>query len=120
MPSGWDAYYVFFLSALLSLGVPAFLKLISMSKRRGQPRRAAQADATGWDFDAFKGRRINTRFFMGTNVALILTALCLALVPCVGAIPATSGIRLVAILSICVLSALALLYAATKGDLDWL
>ena len=30
VPSGWDVYYVVFLSAILALGIPATLGLISL------------------------------------------------------------------------------------------
>src|SRR5436190_9027251 len=101
MPSGWDVYYVVFLSALLALGVPVALALASrfVSARSPFPgkqvrdlpgdglgaRVAANAD------DTALGRRVNTRFFLGANAALVLITLALVLIPCAGALAAGVG-----------------------------
>jgi NADH:ubiquinone oxidoreductase subunit 3 (subunit A) len=134
VPSGWEVYYVVFLSALLALTVPLVLHLVSsaISERATRPPEHAQNEGfSAWaektrqaePHDSI-GRRINTRFFLGTNAALVLLTLGLMLIPCVGAfheIRAELGGRaLISILLLAGLSALALLYAARKGDLEWL
>jgi NADH:ubiquinone oxidoreductase subunit 3 (subunit A) len=133
MTSGWDVYYVVFLSALLALMFPGFLGLVSRLAGARQARRdessgeslASRAPRESRTDLPSLGRRVNTRFFLGANVALALLTLAFVLVPCVGAIQedpangasvaAASGIAFVA-----VLAGVALLYAARKGDLDWL
>jgi hypothetical protein len=137
MPSGWDVYYVVFLSALLALAVPAVLGMISSifvpsrGVRGGDSRPTPQVP--GEDLGAAVpaveptalGRRVNTRFFLGANAALILITLALALIPCVGTLQGTSSHQvlfrgLIALVSIAALAGLGLLYSARKGDLDWL
>src|SRR5438067_5199048 len=85
MPSSWDVYYVVFLSALLALGVPALLGLFSylVSAERGKsqaPKKHSQSVATA----ELLRRKINARFFLGVNAALILIAIALILIPCTG------------------------------------
>ncbi len=120
MPSGWDVYYVVLLSAGLALTIPAFLAFISFlvqAKAKKSDKRATETTK--------QGRRLNTRFFMGVNAALILIAFILVLVPCIGAADAgllRGGLirRLIAIVSVSLFSSVGLLYAVRKGDLDWL
>jgi hypothetical protein len=123
MPSGWDAYYVVFLSALLALCIPATLSFLSriLSQPTQSPAPLPTVNATP------VGRRVNTRFFLGANVSLLLLALALVLIPCVAAIQSMdeeggSGLGLItlSIISIAVFCSLGLLYASRKGDLDWL
>jgi hypothetical protein len=71
------------------------------------------------------GRKINARFFLSANAALVLITLMLALVPCAGmlqpGIDREGLLRgLVAIVSISAFAALGLLYSARKDDLGWL
>lgn len=125
MPSGWDVYYVVFLAAALSLSVPAALSLVSsvLRSRTGLPaRRRMEPPELGGTKVAPStelGRRLNTRFSRATNAALLLTAVGLILIPCVGE-GGLSNRGLVAILSLSVFGGLGLLYAGRKGDLDWL
>ncbi|MGK5083598.1 hypothetical protein WDW37_09860 [Bdellovibrionota bacterium FG-1] len=121
MPSGWDVYYIVFLSAFLALGIPAALALVSylVSPKNGAKTEAVEANRT------VLGQKINARFFLAANAALVLIALMLALVPCVGILqPGTDheGLLrgLVAIVSIAGFAALGLLYSVRKGDLSWL
>ncbi len=124
MPSGWDVYYIVFLSAFLALLIPASLALASFlisSKYRG--RKSVLFGNSG--APSIPALKINTRFFLAINAALILLALGLALVPCVGilqsGIPRTELLRgLISIVSLACFSALGLLYSARKGDLSWL
>jgi hypothetical protein len=130
MTSGWDVYYVVFLSALLALAFPAFLGLVSrvVSGRRTsrvhgdlEPKFPGDTDLTS------VGRKVNTRFFLGTNAALALITLMLVLIPCVATIrpsaggdSETNGLAALGIVTLAGLSALGLFYSARKGDLDWL
>lgn len=134
MPSGWSVYYVVFLSALLALGIPAVLGLASriVSVRRGQGRagppnsrggNAQPSEETG--VERIRTRRVNTRYFLAANAALMLLVLGFLMVPSVvvlgsgrGTEPVLKG--LVTILSVTGFSALGLLYSARKGDLSWL
>jgi NADH:ubiquinone oxidoreductase subunit 3 (subunit A) len=133
MPSGWDVYYIVFLSALLALGIPAALAVVSYivsPQIKGRKQRALKdfntvlADATEINKTAL-GQKMNARFFLAVNAALILITLMLALIPCVGMLqPGTDheGLLhgLIAIVSIALFAALGLLYSARKSDLGWL
>jgi hypothetical protein len=127
MPSGWDVYYVVFLSAALALGIPAGLSALASlirssprSERRPDTLGAQEASRTlgeGTGSAAELGRRLNTRFFRSINAALLLLSVGLVLIPCVSG----AGDRsLIGILSLASFGALGLFYAARKGDLDWL
>jgi NADH:ubiquinone oxidoreductase subunit 3 (subunit A) len=136
MTSGWGVYYVVFLAAVLGLMFPVFLALVSRLVRARERRRAEMEPAgpflrapnvpraSATDLPTV-GRRVNTRFFLGANVALTLITLAFILVPCIGALHVdsreTAGPAAVAgIVMVAVLSSVALLYASRKGDLDWL
>jgi NADH:ubiquinone oxidoreductase subunit 3 (subunit A) len=123
MPSGWDVYYVVFLSALLALAIPSVLGLISyfvVPKHAAEPpKKAEEAEVT------VMAQRVNARFFLAANTALILITLGLVLIPCVGALQPggshqTYGRGLIAIVTVAGFAALGLLYSARKGDLSWL
>ena len=131
MPSSWAVYYVIFLSAALALGIPASLAMISFcvspARRNRKTRGSARAEEPGGPGinPVVLGRRINTRFFLGINAALILVTLVLALVPCVGMLQAGFGKAaqlksLAAIVTLASFALLGLLYSAKKGDLSWL
>lgn len=129
MPSGWDVYYVVFLSAVLALGIPLVLAAISYfvapraaasSKKEEPPYESAPASAR-----VQLGQRMNTRFFLAANAALILITLILVLIPCVGTLQAGNSqggvLRgLISIVTIAGFASLGLLYSSRKGDLGWL
>jgi NADH:ubiquinone oxidoreductase subunit 3 (subunit A) len=130
MPSGWDVYYVVFLSALMALGIPAVLGLMTIivSRRdvrsRGDVKHATES-LSGGEGHAPITRRTNARFFLAANVAISLIALVLLLVPVVGtfqrgesSVVLLRGLMLV--LSVGTFAALGLGYAASKRDLSWL
>jgi len=130
MPSGWGVYYVVLLSAVLSLGIPATLSFVSffVTPRRKKREHSLLSAPTAPDLSESEpevGKRVNTRFFLAANAALILITFPLILVPCVGALQPSedksdSFLALVSILTLIGFSALGLLYAARKGDLNWL
>lgn len=149
-PSGWEFYYVVFLSALVALGIPLVLSAVSiiLSRRAKRDRKeaatiAAQADpfqntsqtlaqipssAAPKDADSTLGRRINTRFFLSANASLILIALALVLIPYAGVLTLRPDGQnralilrgLISVVSIAGFAALGLFYSARKGDLNWL
>jgi NADH:ubiquinone oxidoreductase subunit 3 (subunit A) len=133
MPSGWDVYYIVFLSAFLGLGIPAALALISYlvspqikgrKQQNSQQFNAVLADSLEPNRTEL-GQKINARFFLAANAALILITLMLVLIPCVGMLqPGTDheGLLrgLTAIVTIAGFAALGLLYSARKTDLGWL
>lgn len=128
MPSSWNVYYVIFLSALLALGIPATLGLISSLVSPPAPKKKLHQevlDEVALVNETTLGKRINARFFLGVNSALLLISLMLILVPCAGMLrsgdqPVGLLRAMVAIVSIACFAALGLLYAAKKGDLSWL
>jgi NADH:ubiquinone oxidoreductase subunit 3 (subunit A) len=130
MPSSWDVYYVVFLSAVIALGIPAVLALISrlVSDRRdgeGARARTLETPAGSRSTGDRLGHRINARFFMSVNVSLALIALALALIPCVGIVRNSEGDKaaslraLFAIVTLAGFAGLGLLYSSRKGDLSW-
>jgi hypothetical protein len=133
MPSGWDVYYIVFLSALVALGIPLVLALVSrfVSRQAGGPIAAPAASPLPSSLSSPSshdrlGRRINARFFLGINATLALIALLLILIPCVGVIRNADGDKqvalraLFAIVSVAGLAGLGLLYSSRKGDLSWI
>jgi hypothetical protein len=125
MPSGWETYYIVFLAAALSLGIPLVLGALSFfftpAKR---VKSGIQIPSEVRSERSELSRRMNTRFFLGANASLILVSLALMLIPCLGYFreerqggyfPASMW----AIISISLFIALGLLYSARKNDLSW-
>ncbi len=127
MMSSWDSYYVVFLSALLSLAVPGILSLISFAFF---PKTPAVRPGKFVGFPSgprsrtVLGQRVNVRFFLAVNAALVLIALALELIPSATTLQTENrdGLLkgLVAIVSIATFSVLGLLYSVRKGDMGWL
>ena len=139
MPSGWEIYYVVFLSAGLALGIPFVLWLLSRVFQWGIDPAAWNSGNAGKDSRnppenpllklteniSSLGAKNNTRFFLAANVAVVLIALMIALIPSVSALKARTAPVLILrglglIISTAGFAALGLLYAARKGDLGWL
>jgi NADH:ubiquinone oxidoreductase subunit 3 (subunit A) len=126
MTSSWDVYYIVFLSGILSLGIPAGLaivsKMLSYHSIGVKPSQATKP--TCHANRTILGQRINVRFFLAVNAALVLITLVLALIPSATALQAQSadGLRvgLVSIVTISAFAALGLLYCVRKGDMGWL
>lgn len=128
MSTGWEAYYVIIISALLGLGLSLAVGLIASVLSRKFYREKKQLIK---DFDSEKNEglvnRINTRFFLGINASCVLITLGLLLIPCVGSISylEQQGDRqifaraIMAILAIVCFASFGLFYAVRKGDLDW-
>lgn len=127
MTSSWDSYYVVFLSAILSLGIPGLLALLSRLLFRKKGHKTSHkkngAETQGLANQTVLGQKINVRFFLAANAALILFALALELVPCATTLQAGNrdGLfrGLVAIVTIAGFSVLGLLYSIRKGDMSW-
>ncbi len=132
MASGWETYYVLFLSAVFSLTMPMVLWAISWALKY-RVEQARSIELPGSDLkvhrrpDTILGKKINTRFFLAATTAVVLVTLGLFLVPYAGILSpgkTLSGehrIRgLIGVLSVVFFAALSLLYAVRKGDLDWL
>ncbi len=122
----WDSYYIVFLAAILSLGIPASLAAISyvfFNKNRGKAFNLPKVQGAKPN-RTILGQRINVRFFLAANAALILITLALELIPC--AITLKSENReglikgLVAIVTLAGFAVLGLLYSVRKGDMGWL
>jgi hypothetical protein len=131
MPSGWDVYYLVFLSAAMALLIPLGLGGISLlffPSGRSRKRRLPSAELEAmqnYDPKDSVGNRVNVRFFLGVNAALVLIALVLGMIPTAAAIHQSADkgelLRsLFALVSITGLASLGLLYSVTKGDLSWL
>ena len=131
MPSGWDVYYLVFLAAAMALLIPLGLGGISLlffpsgsTRKRRLPSADLEAAKAPQGSDSV-GNRVNVRFFLGVNAALVLIALVLGTIPTAVAIHSSAdkaeAIRNVfALVSIAGLTALGLLYSVIKGDLSWL
>ncbi|HAR41539.1 MAG TPA: hypothetical protein DCS07_02730 [Bdellovibrionales bacterium] len=132
MPSGWDVYYIVFLSAFMALGIPAFLSLLSRgfsSKKKdsGKPELflTPELPEVLTKIEGPAVSSFNTRFFVVANAGIVLITMILILIPCVGMIHQSATqdeklLGLAAIISVSVLAATGLLYSAAKGDLSWL
>jgi NADH:ubiquinone oxidoreductase subunit 3 (subunit A) len=130
--SSWDSYYIVFLSAILSLGIPASLGIISylffQKRQKGQKRH--QGRAGGQNIASHSrpnrtliGQKMNVRFFLAANAALILITLALELIPCVVTLQSQTqeGLvkGLVSIITLSAFAVLGLLYSVRKGDMGW-
>lgn len=132
MASGWETYYVLFLSAVFALTIPIAFWAISLAlKYREEQSRHLELPGSDLKIhrqpDTILGKRINTRFFLGATIALVLVTLGLFLVPYAGVLAPGKEMAkedrlrgLLGVLSIVFFAGIALLYAARKGDLDWL
>jgi NADH:ubiquinone oxidoreductase subunit 3 (subunit A) len=123
-PSGWNVYYIVFLSGALSLAVPAVLALFSFFASSKKETRLQDTTAkTEIPFDenpTAASKRTNPRAFVALNSALSLIALSLLMLPCVVNLQSNALLGLVCILSVCLMASLGLLYGIRKKDLDWL
>ncbi len=131
MQNSWDSYYVVFLSAILSLCIPLSLALISFlffpRNRMARKGESVQSVAS-LSNQTILGQRINVRFFLAANAALILIVLALELVPCVTTLQLENAADheegllkgIVAIVTVAGFSVLGLLYSVRKGDMGWL
>jgi NADH:ubiquinone oxidoreductase subunit 3 (subunit A) len=124
-PSGWNVYYIVFLSGALSLAVPAVLALFSYfaSSKKETPAAQEVSPRVEIPFDenpTAASKRTNPRAFVALNAALSLITLSLLILPCVVNLQANALLGLVCILSVCVMASLGLLYGIRKKDLDWL
>jgi hypothetical protein len=131
MPSGWDVYYLVFLSAAMALLIPIGLGGISLlffpsggSRKRRLPSADLEAARNPVTSDSV-GNRVNVRFFLGVNAALVLIALVLGMIPVAAAIHSSADKHelltcLFALVSLTALASLGLLYSVAKGDLSWL
>lgn len=126
MASSWDTYYIVFLAAILSLGIPAGLALISFLF---SPKNKVKSSTLGELPEAKEnrtilGQRIHVRFFVAANAALILITLALELIPCATTLQTENreGLLngLVSIVTIAGFAVLGLLYSVRKGDMGWL
>lgn len=125
MISSWDSYYIVFLSAILSLGIPAFLAAISfIFFPRNKPKTSKSFAFKDRPNQTILGQRINVRFFLATNAALILITLALELVPCATTLQSENreGLikGLISIVSLAGFAVLGLLYSVRKGDMGWM
>ncbi|HUP56095.1 MAG TPA: hypothetical protein VM598_01495 [Bdellovibrionota bacterium] len=115
----------------MALLIPLGLGVISLiffpqsrSKGRQLPSADAEAAKEAETHDSV-GKRVNVRFFLGINAALVLIALVLGIIPSATAIHAGAERgelmrSLFALISIAALASLGLLYSVVKGDLSWL
>lgn len=130
MPSSWNVYYVVFLSAGMALAIPGFLALVSAlvsrASKTGPPSvRWELFEEAPLKSQVRLGKRMNARFFLGMNVALVLVSCALLLIPIIGVFKSgenpTIGIRAsLTVLSVCTFASLGLFYAVRKGDIAWL
>lgn len=129
--NSWETYYIILLSALLSLSIPLGLFFISSILQRSKKKTVTNVTSSflkSEPSDVAFPEKINTRFFLAINVAVILLGLSLALVPIVSVfrsvVESTDRQQLfrciLGILSLAFFLALGLFYASWKGDLGWL
>jgi hypothetical protein len=114
------------LSAVLSLAIPGILAEVShiffgAESKKDFGRKNALAAVSS--HETVLGQRINVRFFLAVNAALVLFGLALTLVPCATTVRGKDHQELlnglVAIVSVAGFSILGLLYSVRKGDMSW-
>ncbi len=126
MAVGWESYSILMISAAVALIFPIVSTLLSFmlrsstlrSKKQQKPQKKVERIST---------KSINTRFFIGINIALILIALALFMLPiavcfhehALNSDPVFISRALVAVVTIAIFLGLGLFYAAAKGDLSW-
>lgn len=131
MSKGWDVYYIVFLAGALGLVFPVVLGVFAWLLSPPDIRKkylSAIAFRRRERVIGGEGKRINTRFFLAVNVASVLLALSMILIPCTAAFRALvseaeagSALRpVIVILSVGGFLALSLFYSVRKGDLSWL
>ncbi len=142
MSNTWNSYYVLFLSAIMALGIPISLAILSSllgmlkgsetkTKAKatflGSPGGGQKSTGAGPDLTSPQpsfNQKINVRFFMAANAALILITLGLALIPCVTTIQTEKSEDLarglLAIVTLAGFASLGLTYSVRKGNMDWL
>lgn len=133
MSSGWEVYYVLFLSAAWALVFPLTLKMVSWILTRGErvPQQEEAIVRSGEPNLNLASNKMNTRFYLAVNSGSILIVLALALIPAVGAMGGweRSGLEnidkgtllrgIIAVLSLAFFLSLGLFYSSKKGDLSW-
>lgn len=131
MTRAWDTYYVIFLSGFLALAFPILLGALSWAIR-GRKREADPVAPEDLRFERTEtwkdGRKLNTRYFLAINVAIVLFGLSLVLIPMAASLDGLvhGGDReeilkgLFGIVTVGGFLGLGLFYASRKGDLGWL
>lgn len=126
MSSGWEVYYVIFLSGAFALIFPLVLSLVS---RFFAPRSVPRKPARSQKADPVQGRFLQTKFYLVFNASTLLLVMAFVLIPCVVTFQELLGepgarellqYGVFIILSVSILISIALLYAVRKGDLTWL
>jgi len=129
MTSGWEVYYCLCLSAALALLIPAGLYIcslvVSFPKKYADKRQYFENQLDPPPAEAVLDKKMNSRFFVGMNIILILVALVLLAIPGASVLRAEAAAgggpgTLIIIISVSLLTALGLFYSSRKGDLDWM
>lgn len=135
--NGWATYSSIFLAAGVALLLPLGLAAVSVIAR-WRPNKNLRSEVNtskvghrehAIDLRESKvsaAQRMNTRYFLGVNVAMLVSIGLLVLIPLmsfsrereVGAVEILFGA--LSILACLTWSGLGLAYATQKGDLDWL
>ncbi|MCC7442228.1 MAG: hypothetical protein IT285_11380 [Bdellovibrionales bacterium] len=131
MSGGWEHYYIVFLAGAVGLFFPLSLAFASWLLSSPDVRRKYLAAISFRRRDRViggDGRRLNTRFFLGINIATLLLVLTLLVVPVAAAYRGLMekgtgterSMALALVVSVAGFLALSLFYAVRKGDLSWL
>jgi len=123
MANNLNVFFIVAAAAVLALGLPASLYIVSAFVR---PKRGLPIGASLSPNDKTKlGLRLNSRFFLATSSALSLLCLSLLVIPVAVTLQETETHdvilkALIAVLSVAVIAGLGLFYAERKGDLNWM
>jgi NADH:ubiquinone oxidoreductase subunit 3 (subunit A) len=129
MATGWDAYYVILLAGFTAILLPFVLNGLSIVLRPINRSPSAEVAVEKARPEILADRqRVNTRFFIAINGAILLISLSVLLIPITAVIQnfiKEENFFLLSrgIVSLVVVSGflgLALFYAFRKGDLSWL
>jgi NADH:ubiquinone oxidoreductase subunit 3 (subunit A) len=129
----WSAYSVVFVSAATALMAPLFLSALARAfsyryrvslKRPGIPGDLISTREME-SREQIRGQRLNTRYFLAMNIAVVLSGALFIIIPVAAAYrdinePVFRARAAAVLLSTLGLVAVSAVYASKKGDLEWL
>jgi NADH:ubiquinone oxidoreductase subunit 3 (subunit A) len=128
--NNWGAYSVIFLAAGAAMLLPLGLEAVSALVRQGRPEESKGALKPSLSGDEQRlvsaTERMNTRYFLGINIAMLVAFGLLVLIPLMSFSREKAAGRsdlffgVLGILATLFWAGLSLAYAVRKGDLDWL
>lgn len=128
--NSWGAYSVIFVAAGAAMLLPLGLEAVSALVRQGRSEKGKNSLKPSAHGEEPKAQavteRMNTRYFLGINIAMLVSFGLLVLIPLMSFSREKAANRsdlffgVLGILATLFWAGLGLAYAVRKGDLDWL